>query len=71
MIFMFVLEKTTFGRRVYTTGSNEQSAKLAGINVNRTKLITYAISGCMSALSRLILEFRAYLRTMMRWHLGL
>ena len=41
MIFMFVLEKTIFGRRVYTTGSNEQSAKLAGINVNRTKLITY------------------------------
>lgn len=56
MIFMFVLEKTTFGRRVYTTGSNEQSAKLAGINVNRTKLITYAISGCMSALSGLILD---------------
>ena len=58
LIFMFVLEKTTFGRRVYATGSNEQSAKLAGINVNRTKLITYAISGCMSALSGLILLSR-------------
>lgn len=55
---MFVLEKTTFGRRVYATGSNEQSAKLAGININRTKLITYAISGCMSALSGLILLSR-------------
>ena len=58
LIFMFVLEKTTFGRRVYATGSNAQSAKLAGINVNRTKLITYAISGCMSALSGLILLSR-------------
>lgn len=58
LIFMFVLEKTIFGRRVYATGSNEQSAKLAGINVNRTKLITYAISGCMSALSGLILLSR-------------
>lgn len=58
IIFMFVLEKTTFGRRVYATGSNEQSAKLAGININRTKLITYAISGCMSALSGLILLSR-------------
>ena len=58
LIFMFGLEKTTFGRRVYATGSNEQSAKLAGINVNRTKLITYAISGCMSALSGLILLSR-------------
>lgn len=58
LIFMFVLEKTTFGRRVYATGSNEQSAKLAGININCTKLITYAISGCMSALSGLILLSR-------------
>lgn len=58
IIFMFVLEKTTFGRRVYATGSNEQSAKLAGIKINRTKLITYAISGCMSALSGLILLSR-------------
>ena len=44
MIFMFVLEKTTFGRRVYTTGSNEQSAKLAGINVNRKMLADLAVS---------------------------
>ena len=58
VLFMFVLEKTTFGRRVYATGSNAVSAKLAGINVNRTKLIAYAISGCMSALSGLILLSR-------------
>lgn len=58
IVFMFVLEKTTFGRRVYATGSNAQAAKLAGVNVNRTKLITYAISGCMAALSGLILLSR-------------
>lgn len=57
-VMMFVLEKTTFGRRVYATGSNEKSAKLAGVNVNRTKLITYAISGGMAALSGLILLSR-------------
>ena len=57
-IIMFVLEKTVFGRKVYATGSNEPSAKLAGINTNRTKLITYAISGFMSALSGLILLSR-------------
>ena len=54
-IMMFILEKTTFGRRVYATGSNEKSAKLAGVNVDKTKLITYAISGGMAALSGLIL----------------
>lgn len=58
ILFMFLLEKTTFGRRVYATGSNAVSAKLAGVNVGRTKLIAYAISGCMSALSGLILLSR-------------
>lgn len=57
-LFMFVLGKTTFGRRIYATGSNATSAKLAGVNVNRTKLIAYAISGCMAALSGLILLSR-------------
>ena len=47
-LFMFVLEKTTFGRRIYATGSNAVSAKLAA----------YAISGCMAALSGLILLSR-------------
>ena len=58
IVMMFILEKTTFGRRVYATGSNEKSAKLAGVNVDRTKLITYAISGGMAALSGLILLSR-------------
>ena len=58
ILFMFVLEKTTFGRRLYATGSNPVSAKLAGVNINRTKLIAYAISGCMAALSGMILLSR-------------
>ena len=58
LVFMFVLEKTTFGRRIYATGSNAVSAKLAGVNIDRTKLAVYAISGCMAALSGLILLSR-------------
>ena len=58
ILFMFVLEKTKFGRRLYATGSNPVSAKLAGVNINRTKLIAYAISGCMAALSGMILLSR-------------
>lgn len=57
-IFVFVLQKTTFGRRIYATGSNEQAAKLAGVNTAKTKLIAYAISGGMAALSGLILLSR-------------
>ena len=58
ILFTFLLGKTTFGRRIYATGSNATSAKLAGVNVNRTKLIAYAISGCMATLSGLILLSR-------------
>ena len=45
-------------RRIYATGSNAVSAKLAGVNIDRTKLAAYAISGCMAALSGLILLSR-------------
>ena len=57
-LFVFILEKTTFGRRIYATGSNWKSAKLAGVNIDLTKMAAYAISGCMVALSGLILLSR-------------
>lgn len=54
-IFWFVLEKMTFGRKVYATGSNEKAAKLSGIHTENTKLMAYAISGAMAALAGWIL----------------
>lgn len=58
LIMWFILEKTTFGRRLYATGSNAAAAKLAGVNINKTKLCAYAISGFMAALSGLVLLSR-------------
>ncbi len=58
VIMWFVLEKTTFGRRLYATGSNAAAAKLAGVNIDKTKIIAYAISGGFAALSGLILLSR-------------
>jgi len=58
VVFFFVLNKTTFGRKVYATGSNAKCAKLAGVNITATKVIVYAISGFMSALTGLILISR-------------
>lgn len=57
-LFFFVLNKTTFGRRVFATGSNENAAKLAGVNIHRTKILVYVISGFTSALAGLILLSR-------------
>lgn len=58
LLFYFLLKKTTFGRRIYATGSNWKSARLAGVNINKTKIIAYIISGVMASLSGLILLSR-------------
>lgn len=54
----FVLHKTSFGRAIYATGSNETCAKLAGISTSKTKIIVYAISGLLSAMAGMILLSR-------------
>lgn len=58
IIVYFVLNRTTFGRKVYSVGSNERAASLAGVKVNNTKLAVYAASGLFSALAGLILMSR-------------
>ncbi len=53
-----VLVKTTLGRRVYAIGSNEEAARLSGINVKSTLITVYGISGLMSGLAGIILLAR-------------
>jgi simple sugar transport system permease protein len=45
---------TRFGRTVYAMGNNEQSARLMGLPVGRTKIIVYAFSGFCSALAGIV-----------------
>jgi ribose transport system permease protein len=42
-----VLRYTKFGRHVFAIGSNEQAARLCGVNIWRTKLLVYTISGAL------------------------
>lgn len=58
LLFWFLLTKTTFGRYIYATGSNWKAAELAGVNIRKTKVTAYVISGVMAALSGLILLSR-------------
>ena len=48
---VIVLQHTRFGRNVYAVGGNEQSAKLMGLPVGKTKVAVYAINGFCSALA--------------------
>ena len=57
-VFYFILNKTTYGRRVYATGSNAVCAKLVGVNTAKIKMSVYAISGFLAALAGLMMISR-------------
>jgi ribose transport system permease protein len=47
LIMAGVLRYTRFGRHIFAIGSNEQTARLCGIHVERTKLLIYTVGvGC-------------------------
>ena len=56
-IAIFVAHYTRFGRTIYAIGGNEgrneQSARLMGLPVNRTKMLVYTFNGFCSALAGL------------------
>lgn len=47
----FVLRYTKFGRHAAAVGSNERTARLAGVRVGRTKVVTYALAGMIAGLA--------------------
>lgn len=51
-----LLRYTRFGRHVYAVGSNEDTARLCGVSVVRTKIIVYALAGAFAGLAG-VLEF--------------
>ncbi|MFC3210085.1 ribose ABC transporter permease [Planomicrobium okeanokoites] len=58
LILYFILKKTTFGRRVYAVGGNEEASILSGINADRIKIYVYSLIGFLSAFAALILTSR-------------
>lgn len=44
-VFVFIATSTKFGKTVYAIGSNEVAARLAGINVEWTRVAVYVITG--------------------------
>jgi galactofuranose transport system permease protein len=53
-VAIYLASFTRFGRTVYAIGNNEQSAKLMGLPVGRTKIIVYSFSGFCSALAGIV-----------------
>ncbi|NYE08476.1 ribose transport system permease protein [Bacillus niacini] len=53
-----VLKYTKLGTYIFAIGGNEEATKLSGVNVDRTKILTYALCGVGAALAGMILLAR-------------
>jgi ribose transport system permease protein len=57
-IAYFVLTRMPIGRHIYAIGGSEQVAVMSGINVARTKIFIYVISGTFAAIAGFLLSGR-------------
>ncbi|WDZ97044.1 sugar ABC transporter permease [Herbaspirillum sp. WKF16] len=58
VLYTFITNRTTLGRRVYAVGGNEKAAKLSGIKTERVSFFTFVNMGVLSALAGLIFAAR-------------
>ncbi|MFN8459127.1 MAG: ABC transporter permease [Anaerolineae bacterium] len=54
LLAAFILRYTPFGRYVYAIGSNEEAARLSGVNVRLYKTLVYTLGGLMSGLAGIL-----------------
>jgi ribose transport system permease protein len=53
-----ILRYTGLGRATFAVGGNREAARVAGINIDRTKIAVYAIAGLMAGLGGFVLAGR-------------
>ncbi len=51
---VFVMRKTTLGRKFYAVGANPDVAKMSGVNVSRTTIVAFGISGLLAAVAGIV-----------------
>jgi simple sugar transport system permease protein len=55
ILFQFVLVRTRFGNHIFAVGGSRDAAKATGVNVPRTKLMSFVISGTLAGLAGIML----------------
>ncbi|MDI3336834.1 ABC transporter permease [Defluviimonas aestuarii] len=56
ILFHLILRQTVYGKHTYAIGSNEDAARMSGINVARHKVLIYTIAGMLAAIAAIILS---------------
>ncbi|MCW3051270.1 MAG: Ribose import permease protein RbsC, partial [Chthonomonadales bacterium] len=54
LIMAVWVARSSFGRKIYAIGGNEEAALLSGIAVGRVKIIVYALCSCFAAMAGII-----------------
>ena len=57
-IFWFIMRHTVLGRRMYAIGGNEETSKIAGINVQLYKNIAFALCSVMACITGMLIASR-------------
>lgn len=58
LLSLVLLEQTTLGRRLYAIGGNSEASYLAGIRVQRLRVIAFTLSGLGAAIAGIVLTSR-------------
>ena len=58
VLLALLLNKTKSGRHIYATGGNELAARFSGINIKRTKILVWTLSGAFAAIAGIVLAAR-------------
>ncbi len=56
VVVWFFLNRHRFGAHVYLTGDNVESARLMGVNVDRTKILSFAVVGFAAAFAGFVVS---------------
>ena len=55
ILMWLLLERSTFGRNLFAIGANRITARLSGVNVTGTNLLTYALAGALTGFGGFLL----------------
>ena len=58
LIGFYVLRYRALGRAIFAVGGNKEAARVAGIDIGRTKILAYMISGLTAAIAGLVMVGR-------------
>lgn len=59
VIFHLIMRYTVYGKHTYAIGSNEEAARMSGINVKRHKVLVYMIASMLAAFAGIVLAAKS------------